>query len=82
MPDLVGAAFYGLVAPAGIPGPVAERLHAICLEVVKDEAVKKKLAGLGLVTTGSTPSAFLERVKSETERWSQVVKENDIKVER
>jgi tripartite-type tricarboxylate transporter receptor subunit TctC len=81
MPDLVGAAFYGLVAPAGVPGPVAERLNAVCLEIVKDEAVKKKLAELGLVTTGSTPAAFLERVKTETERWSRVVKENDIKVE-
>ena len=43
--------------------------------------MKKKLAELGLVTTGSTPAAFLERVKTETERWSRVVKENDIKVE-
>jgi tripartite-type tricarboxylate transporter receptor subunit TctC len=82
MPDLVGAAFYGLVAPAGVPGPVAERLNAVCLEVVKDDAVKKRLAELGLVTTGSTPEAFLERVKSETAQWSRVVKENDIKVER
>ena len=82
MPDLVGAAFYGLVVPAGVPDSVAERLNAVCLEVVKDEAVKKKLAGLGLVTTGSTPAAFLERVKAETEQWSKVVKENKIKVER
>jgi len=81
MPDLVGAAFYGLVAPAGLPGPIAERLNAVCLEIVKDEAVKKKLAELGLITTGSTAVAFLERVKAETERWSRVVKENDIKVE-
>ena len=43
--------------------------------------MKKKLAELGLVTTGSTPAAFLERVRAETERWSRVVKENDIKVE-
>ncbi|WP_428665962.1 Bug family tripartite tricarboxylate transporter substrate binding protein [Reyranella sp.] len=81
MPDLVGAAFYGLVAPAGVPGPIAERLNAVCLDIVKDEAVKKKLAELGLVTTGSTAAAFLERVKAETDRWSRVVKENDIKVE-
>jgi len=81
MPDLVGAAFYGLVAPAGVPGAIAERLNAVCLEIVKDEAVKKKLAELGLVTTGSTAAAFLERVKVETERWSRVVKENGIKVE-
>ena len=48
---------------AGVPGPVAERLNAVWLEIVKDEAVKKKLAELGLVTTGSTPAAFPERVR-------------------
>lgn len=81
MPDMVGAAFYGLVAPFGVPSGVVERLNAACLEVLKDEAVRKKIADLGLVTTGSTPAAFLERVKFETERWSRVVKDNGIKVE-
>ena len=81
MPDLVSAAFYGLVAPAGIPSAVAERLNVVCREIVRDEAVKAKVAQLGLVMTGSTPEAFLQRVKSETERWTRVVKENDIKIE-
>jgi tripartite-type tricarboxylate transporter receptor subunit TctC len=81
MPDLVSAAFYGLVAPAGVPGAVVERLNGLCLEILKDEGVKQKLAELGLVTTGSTPRAFLEKVKFETERWAKIVKENDIKVE-
>ena len=81
MPDLVGSAFYGLVAPAGLPGAIAERLNAVCLEIVNDESVKKRLAEIGLVTTGSTPAAFLDRVKAETERWTRVVKENDIKIE-
>ena len=81
MPDLVSAAFYGMVAPAGVPGAIVERLNGLCLEILKDEGVKKKLAELGLVTTGSTQAAFLEKVKAETERWTKVVKDNDIKVE-
>ncbi|MBS0539671.1 MAG: tripartite tricarboxylate transporter substrate binding protein [Proteobacteria bacterium] len=81
MPDLVGAAFYGLVAPAGVPSAVVERLNAVSREILKDETVKKKIADLGLVTTGSTPAEFQERVKFETARWTQVVKDNDIKVE-
>lgn len=81
MPEMVGAAFYGIVAPAGTPSAIVERLNGICLQIVKDEGVNKKIAELGLVTTGSTPAAFVERVAFETERWSKVVKENDIKVE-
>jgi len=82
MPDMVSSAFYGIVAPAGVPDNVVGRLNAACLQITKDEAVKNKLGGLGLVTTGSTPQAFLDRVKFETERWAKVVKENNIKVER
>jgi tripartite-type tricarboxylate transporter receptor subunit TctC len=82
MPDLVSAAFYGIIAPAGVPGDIVERLNGLCLEILKEESVRKKFAGLGLVTTGSTPQAFFEKVKFETERWTKVVKENDIKVDR
>ncbi len=82
MPDLVGAAFFGLVAPAGVPGNIVERLNAVCLEAVRDQGVRRRLAELGLVPTGSTPAAFVERVKFETERWTKVVKDNNIKVER
>lgn len=81
MPDLVGAAFYGLVAPAGVPAAIVERLNAVSREILKDETVKKKIADLGLVTTGSTPAEFAGRVKFETERWTRVVKDNGIKVE-
>lgn len=80
MPDLVSAAFFGLVGPAGLPGAIVARLNALNLEILKDEGVRKRFAELGFVTTGSTPAGFLDRVKFETERWSRVVKENGIKV--
>ncbi len=81
MPDMVGAVYYGLVAPAGTPRAVIERLNALCLEIVRDAEVKKRFAELGFFTTGSTPEAYLEKLKSETVRWTKVVKDNDIKVE-
>jgi tripartite-type tricarboxylate transporter receptor subunit TctC len=81
MPDLVSAVFYGIVAPIGVPAPVVEKLNALCREIVKDEGVKKKFLELGFVTTGSTPQGYLDKLKFETERWTKVVKENDIKVE-
>jgi tripartite-type tricarboxylate transporter receptor subunit TctC len=81
MQDLVSAVFFGVAGPAGMPRPVVERLNQLCLEIVKDPAVKAKFAELGFVTTGSTPEAYLDKLKFETERWTRVVKENDIKVE-
>jgi tripartite-type tricarboxylate transporter receptor subunit TctC len=81
MPDMVSAVFYGVAGPAGIPRPVVDRLNELCRETVKDPEVKKKFAELGFVTTGSTPEAYLEKLRFETERWTKVVRDNNIKVE-
>jgi len=81
MKDMVSAVFYGVTGPAGIPRPIVERLNALCLDVIKDPAVKAKFAELGFFTTGSTPEGYLEKLKFETERWTKVVKDNNIKVE-
>ena len=74
MKDMVSAVFYGITGPAGIARPIVERLNALCLEVIKDPAVKAKFAELGFFTTGSTPEGYLEKLKFETDagpRWSE-----------
>jgi tripartite-type tricarboxylate transporter receptor subunit TctC len=81
MPDMVSAVFYGVAGPAGIPRPVVDRLNELCRETVKDPEVQRKFAELGFFTTGSTPEAYLEKLKFETERWTKVVKDNNIKIE-
>ncbi len=81
MPDMVSAVFFGVVGPAGIPRPVLDRLNGLVRQIVKDPEVEKKFADLGYVTTGSTPEAYQEKLKFETERWTRVVKDNGIKVE-
>jgi tripartite-type tricarboxylate transporter receptor subunit TctC len=81
MPDMVSAVFFGVVAPSGIPRPVLDKLNALVRQIIKEPEVEKKFADLGYVTTGSTPEAYHEKLKFETERWTKVVKENNIKVE-
>jgi tripartite-type tricarboxylate transporter receptor subunit TctC len=81
MPDMVSAVFFGVVGPAGIPRPVLDRLNGMVRQIIKDPEVEKKFADLGYVTTGSTPEAYQEKLKFETERWTKVVKDNGIKIE-
>ena len=81
MPDMVSGVFFGVVAPAGVPRPVVDRLNTIVREIIKDEGVKKRFAELGYTTTGSTPEAYHEKIRFETERWTKVVRDNNIKVE-
>jgi tripartite-type tricarboxylate transporter receptor subunit TctC len=81
MPDMVSAVFFGVVGPAGIPRPVLDRLNGLVRQIIKEPEVEKKFADLGYVTTGSTPEAYQEKLKFETERWTKVVKDNGIKIE-
>jgi tripartite-type tricarboxylate transporter receptor subunit TctC len=81
MPDMVSAVFFGVVAPAGVPRPIVDRLNAMVRQIVKDPEVEKRFADLGYFTTGSTPEAYQEKLRFETERWTKVVKDNGIKIE-
>lgn len=69
------------MGPAGIRGPVIDRLNVLCLETIRDPTVEQKFAELGFFTIGSMPEAYLDKLKSETERWTKVVKDNGIKAE-
>jgi tripartite-type tricarboxylate transporter receptor subunit TctC len=81
MPDMVSAVFFGVVAPAGVPRPVVDRLNGLIRQIIKSPDIEKRFVEMGYVTTGSTPEEYLAKLKFETERWTKVVKENNIKVE-
>jgi tripartite-type tricarboxylate transporter receptor subunit TctC len=81
MPDMVSGVFFGIVGPAGIPGPVVERMNGLIRQIIKDPEVEKRFVDMGYVTTGCTPAEYAAKIKFETERWTKVVKDNNIKIE-
>src|SRR5436190_458137 len=81
MPDMVSAVFFGVVAPSGVPRPVVDRLNGLVRQIIKVPEVEKKFLDMGYGTTGSTPEEYQSKLKFETERWTKVVKENNIKIE-
>ena len=81
MPDMVSAVFFGVVAPAGVPRPIVDRLNGMVRQILKEPEGEKRFADLGYFTTGSTPEAYREKLVFETERWTKVVKDNGIKIE-
>jgi tripartite-type tricarboxylate transporter receptor subunit TctC len=72
----------GVVAPAGLPGPVVNRLNeAIRASLVKAET-KEKLNKLGAITEGgSTPAEFRSWLGKDLERWARVIKAAGVKAE-
>jgi len=63
-----------LVAPAGTPKPVLEKLNAEVNAIVQTAELQKQFIGLGLIPIGKGSLAELEAyTKSEVTRWSKVI---------
>ncbi len=66
--------WFGLAAPAGTPRPIIDRLNAEFAKAAKDPEVVKRLADQGIEATSMTPEQFAAFIRSETARWTEVVK--------
>jgi tripartite-type tricarboxylate transporter receptor subunit TctC len=67
--------WFGLVAPAGTPGAVVQRLNREIAAIQKDEAVRNRLASQGLSVWPSTPEQFGQRIRDDYTQYGRIVKE-------
>lgn len=72
--------WYALVAPAGTPQEVVERLRAALIQTMKQPNVISTLANQGAVLEPSTPAELRAFIDSEIQRWSRVIRAANIKV--
>ena len=73
--------WYGLLAPAGTPKPIIDKLHAAIVKVVNSPEIKEQFYTQGSEPTTNSPQEFSQFIRDETERMSKVVKKAGIKVE-
>ena len=71
--------YYGLLAPAGTPRPVINRLHAEVVKIIKSPESLERLASVGAVAVANTPAQFAEANRLDVEKWAKVIKEHGIK---
>ncbi len=77
-PGLTGEVWMGLLGPAKMPPPIVERLSAELAKLLALPDVKSRLAELGMDTVGSSPAVFDKFLRSESERWGKVIREQKI----
>jgi len=63
----------GLMAPAGTPRPIVERLQAETQRALQSAAVRQRLEEMGGEARGSTPEEMKTMVSREVDKWTQVV---------
>jgi tripartite-type tricarboxylate transporter receptor subunit TctC len=68
----------GVMAPAGTPRRVIDRLNAAIDKILRDPEVRQRFAALGVEPVGGPPEAFARHIRAESEKWSRVVKTANI----
>jgi tripartite-type tricarboxylate transporter receptor subunit TctC len=82
LPGYAVDVWLGVMAPAGTPRPIVDRLNAEVNKIVRDpQIVKERMNTVGLEAVGSTPEQLLETMKTELAKYTKVARDANIKPE-
>jgi tripartite-type tricarboxylate transporter receptor subunit TctC len=81
VPGYLAPTWTGVIAPAGVPRPIVDRLNAAINKALKSEAFKEKFAKIGDEPAGGTPEEFAETIKTDSAKWADVIKRSGAKLD-
>ena len=73
--------WYGVIAPQGTPKAIVDKLNSAFTQVLKLPEIQERLLSVGAEALSSTPAGFGDFLKSETQRWTKVMREAGIKAQ-
>ena len=79
--EVVSTAWQGIVAPAGTPRPVIERLSRELVAALRSEDVREKMLRLYFQPAGTAPAGLANLMRSEVERWGKVIRKTGATVD-
>jgi tripartite-type tricarboxylate transporter receptor subunit TctC len=81
LPGYEAVLHYGIVAPAGTPRPVVDKLNASLNTALASDDVKKKLAVEGAETMAVSPGDYANDIAKEEAKWSEIIRKAGVKGE-
>ena len=81
VPGYESFSWGGIMAPAGTPGPVLNKLHGEFVRILKLPEIQEKLAGLGATVSAMGPAEFAVFLQAEIRKWDGVAKRAGIRLE-
>jgi tripartite-type tricarboxylate transporter receptor subunit TctC len=75
------SSWFGLLAPAGTPPDVAQRIQQEVARSLASPAMKERLTTLGAIPSGNTPAQFAALIEAEHRKWAEVVKASGARVD-
>ena len=80
-PGFEATTWYGLVGPGKLPAPIAQKMNEDVNKVLAMADVQERLETYGAEDGGGTSEKFAAFIRSETAKWSKVVKDGNIRIE-
>jgi tripartite-type tricarboxylate transporter receptor subunit TctC len=79
-PGFEAVPWFGLLAPAGTPKEIIDKIHTETARALAMPEIRKKFEELGLEPIGNDPAEFAAVIKKETPEWAKVIKDAGIKL--
>ncbi len=73
--------WFGFMVPKGTPGAVVARLNEAFNAAARNPGIRQRLEATGLRPVGGPPERLRQQIRVETERWANVIRDNQIKVD-
>ena len=81
VPGYVGDAWHGLLAPAGTPQAIVDKVAADTAKVLAMPDVRERLTAIGLEPVGTTPAEFAAIVRNDYRKWGKVIRDANIRLD-
>ena len=78
LPGFENAGWFGLMAPAGTPRDVIDRIHRDSAKILLSDEFRAKLAQQGMVPIANSPADFAAAIREESARWARVIRERGL----
>jgi tripartite-type tricarboxylate transporter receptor subunit TctC len=81
VPGYSAPTWSGVIAPAGVPRPIVDKLNAAINRAIQSAAFKEHFASIGDEPAGGTPEEFAALIASDSQKWGEVIRRAGIKFE-
>jgi tripartite-type tricarboxylate transporter receptor subunit TctC len=81
VPGYAAPTWSGMVAPAGVPRPIVDKLNAAVNRAMQTPLFKDRFAQIGDEAAGGTPEEFGEFIRTESAKWAQVIKSAGVRLD-
>jgi tripartite-type tricarboxylate transporter receptor subunit TctC len=78
LPGFENTGWFGLMAPAGTPRDVIDRIHRDSAKILLSDEFRAKLAQQGMVPIANSPADFAAAIRDESARWARVIRERGL----